>query len=110
MPHLFQPLEWQALSDAHRAARKAGSADAEAARLALEAYEQSAVLPPEPGARGRPRLPRCPSHTASPPSTASSCTACALLRGKPASKRGKGTTGHQRGHPERRKAPPSADT
>lgn len=58
----------------------------------------------------RPRLPRCPAHETSPPSTASSCVHCALLRGKPPSKRGKGTTGNDRGHPERRKAPPTADT
>jgi hypothetical protein len=60
---------------------------------------------------GRPKgttLPRCPKHQTAPSSTASSCAACALLRGKPASKRGKGSTGHQRGHPERRKEKPDA--
>ena len=49
-------------------------------------------------------LPRCPRHQTAPSSTAASCRACAEARGKPASKRGKGSTGHQRGHPERKKS------
>lgn len=51
----------------------------------------------------RPRLPRCPEHQVARPDIPSRCPACCALRGTtPSPKQKSGTTGHQRGHPERR--------
>lgn len=51
---------------------------------------------------GRPRLLRCPRHQDARPSACSRCADCCALRGTTPSRVYSGTTGHERGHPERR--------
>ena len=58
---------------------------------------------PRPGQGGRPRLPRCPDHGSADARTCYRCDACRALRGQPSFVPTSGTSGHQRGHPERRK-------
>lgn len=49
----------------------------------------------------RPRLPRCPAHQDAASGTCSRCGACCALRGTTPSPRTSGSTGAERGHPER---------
>lgn len=51
----------------------------------------------------RRRLPRCNKHTDASSAASSHCAACAALRGKEPTRRKAGSTGAERGHPERRR-------